>query len=68
MIEEGIGLNAEQSTTQEVINSPTPVMTEDEYLASKGYRDSFYSEPVLHKGIQKQHASKKDYQASILKK
>ena len=53
MIEEGIGLNAEQSTTQEVINSPTPVMTEDEYLASKGYRDSFYSEPVLHKGIQK---------------
>ena len=53
MIEEGIGLNAEQSNTQEAINSPTPVMTEDEYLASKGYRDSFYSEPVLHKGIQK---------------
>ena len=27
-------------------------MTEDEYLASKGYRNSFYSESALHKEIQ----------------
>ena len=27
-------------------------MTEDEYLASKGYRDSFCSEQTLHKRIQ----------------
>lgn len=54
MIEEGIGLNTEQNNSQEAIISPTPVMTEDEYLASKGYRDSFYSEPALHKGIRQQ--------------
>lgn len=52
MIEEGIGLNAEQNNSQEAIISPTPVMTEDEYLASKGYRNSFYSESALHKEIQ----------------
>lgn len=52
MIEEGIGLNAEQNNSQEAIISPTPVMTEDEYLASKGYRDSFCSEQTLHKRIQ----------------
>ena len=57
MIEEGIGLNAEQNNSQEAIISPTPVMTEDEYLASKGYKDSFYSEPVLHKGIRQQEKS-----------
>lgn len=56
MIEEGIGLNAEQNNSQEAIISPTPVMTEDEYLASKGYRDSFYSESAL-KGICQQEKS-----------
>ena len=53
MIEEGIGLNAEKNNIQESPTPTIPVMTEDEYLASKGYGNSFYSEPALHKGIQK---------------
>lgn len=53
MIEEGIGLNKVQEIVIEQKQTDIPVMTEDEYLASKGYRDPFYSEPATHKGKQK---------------
>ena len=54
MIEEGIGLTKDLEEAKITPKETSiPVMTEDEYLASKGYRDSFYSEPAMHKGIQK---------------
>ena len=54
MIEEGIGLTKELEEAKTTPKEKSiPVMTEDEYLASKGYGNSFYSEPALHKGIQK---------------
>lgn len=35
-------------------------MTEDEYLASKGYRNSFYSESALHKEMIQETAGQQE--------
>ena len=48
-LEEGIGLNQEHEDSTEKQNQ-IPVMTEDEYLASRGYENPFYSVPTTHKG------------------
>lgn len=48
MIEEGIGLKKEIEETKEI---SIPTMTEDEYIASKGYEDSSHSKSPLYQGI-----------------
>lgn len=54
-LEEGIGLNQEHEDSTEKQNQ-IPVMTEDEYLASRGYENPFYSVPTTHKGnLRPQH-------------
>ena len=54
-LEEGIGLNREHEDSTEKQNQ-IPVMTEDEYLVSRGYENPFYSVPTTRKGnLRPQH-------------
>lgn len=53
MVEEVIDLNQVNENHVEKEKSDILVMTEDEYLASKGYGNTTYTEPAIHKGVQK---------------